>query len=456
LIPKAIILDFDGVILESISAKGEAFADLFSGHPECIPQIVDLHHQFPGVSRFEKFEIIYRDILKTPLTEAVKAKLGRDYSRCVKHRVIKCPFVKGAREFLSARAADTPLFVASATPQTELEEIIAELDIGGFFVSIFGTPVRKADAAKQILKDHDFSPDDVLMIGDSLADFDGATESGVNFIGRVPAGNLSPFPQDTQSVSDLAELLTDWPEILTQPTAIDEGLYSNLAIVVQARMSSQRLPGKVLMQILDKPMLQYLLERLKQSNQFHDVPIIVATSTAADDLAIEQFCTQYGAVCERGPLNDVVGRFLDVSNKRHLSAFVRISGDSPLIDPELILRGIRLFCEKSCDLVTNVFPRSFPKGQSVEVISVRALKAVYDDMDEQDREHVTPYFYRNADKYRICNFSNDTDLSSIQLSVDTEDDMNFFADIVHSSDRGVPPITLDGILSLGESKGMFH
>ena len=456
MIPKAIILDFDGVILESVNAKGEAFADLFSEYPECLSQIVDLHHRFPGVSRFEKFEIIYRDILKTPLTEAAKVKLGRDYSHCVKHRVIKCPFVKGAREFLSARSADTPLYVASATPQAELEEIIAELDIESFFVSVFGTPVRKADAAKQIVRDNDLVPEDVLMIGDSLTDLEGATENGLNFIGRVPAGGLNPFPQGTQSVSDLSDILADWPEIFTRQTAVDEDLFAKLAIVIQARMSSQRLPGKVLMQISDKPMLQYLLERLKQSNHFHDVPIIVATSTAAEDVAIEQFCTQYGVPCDRGSLNDVVGRFLDVSNKRRLSAVVRISGDSPLIDPELILRGIRLFCEKSCDLVTNVFPRSFPKGQSVEVISVRALKAVYDDMDEQDREHVTPYFYRNADKYRIHNFANDIDLSSIQLSVDTEDDMNFFADIVHFSDRGVPPVTLDGILSLGERKGMFQ
>jgi len=453
LIPKAIILDFDGVILESVNAKGEAFADLFSEFPECVPHIVDLHHQLPGVSRFEKFEIIYRDILKTPLTEAAKAKLGKDYSRCVKHRVINCPYVKGAFEFLSTRSTDVLLFVASATPQTELEEIIAELDIGSFFISVFGAPIRKADAAKLIIKEHRLVPDDVLMIGDSLADFDGATESGVKFIGRVPNGNHNPFPYDTRIVADLEEILTGWPQILDQNATKD---VESLAIVIQARMSSQRLPGKVLMRVSNKPMLQYLIERLMLSNHFKDIPIVVATSTSTDDLAIEQFCERYSVACERGSLEDVVGRFLDVSKKRDLSAIVRISGDSPLIDPALILRGIQMYRENPCDLVTNVFPRSFPKGQSVEVISVPALETAYDDMDEQDREHVTPYFYRHSDKFKIHNFSNDTDLSSIQLSVDTEDDMKCFANIINSSDQGVPPVTLDGILSLGESKGIFH
>lgn len=453
--PKAVILDFDGVVLESVNAKGDAFADLFAEHAESVAEIVALHHRLSGVSRFDKFDLIYSDILKTPLSQKEKDQLGTAYALCVKERVLNCSFVPGAREFLEAIAAKVPIYVASATPQSELEEIVIKKGIGSYFAAVFGSPTPKADVVKHVMKEHQISGQDILMIGDSIADLEGAKKGGAHFMGRVALGETNPFPKGTKIVQDLQNLLSEWPDITEQLPERSETVAPKISIIVQARMSSQRLPGKMLMQVSNKPMLQYLLERLKGPEFFDEIVVIVATSTEAEDDAIEQFCEKFGVPCERGALNDVARRFIGVAQKYDLDAVVRISGDSPLIAPELIRQGIQLYVENSCDLVTNVYPRSFPKGQSVEVISVRALRQAYGEMTSQDREHVTPYLYRHADQYQIHNFSSNVDLSALQLSVDTEDDLNFFSAIVKASDQGVPPISLDSILSLGTDKGMY-
>lgn len=165
-------------------------------------------------------------------------------------------------------------------------------------------------------------------------------------------------------------------------------------------------------------MLAWLVERLAACQTVSGT--VIATSDHPGDDAIEAFAGQHGLLCFRGPLTDVAGRLLAAAQARGAEAFVRISGDSPLIDPTLVDRAVGLFATSDCDLASNVVRRTFPKGQSVEVVRTAALaRAITQFDDPADREHVTPWFYRNADKHRIVGFESGRDAGAVDLSVDT-------------------------------------
>ena len=222
-----------------------------------------------------------------------------------------------------------------------------------------------------------------------------------------------------------------------------------LVAVVQARYSSRRLPGKVLEQVAAKPLLGYLLERLARCSTLRGV--VVATSVEESDDAIAHFCVERGIALYRGALADVLGRFVGVAQTLNLDALVRINGDSPLLDPAIVDRAVELFQEGEADLVTNVYPRSFPKGESVEVTSVAALRqAAEQTCDPLDREHVTRFFYQNAARFRIRNFKREPSVADIQLSVDSPEDFQMFAQLVAAMQRPPAEYGLDEILALRE------
>ena len=183
-------------------------------------------------------------------------------------------------------------------------------------------------------------------------------------------------------------------------------------------MSSCRFPGKVLCQARGKPLLEYLIERLKRSQCLDE--IIIATSTDPSDDPIEEFCRKRKLEFHRGPLHNVADRFLEIVESYHLKQFVRICADSPLIDSEIVDAGIKLFETKGYDIVTNCLKRSFPKGESVEIISSEAFKRGRLEMEgPEDYEHIMSYFYRHADRFRILNMEEapSSDYSEINLSI---------------------------------------
>ncbi|HJX13219.1 MAG TPA: NTP transferase domain-containing protein [Dehalococcoidales bacterium] len=204
--------------------------------------------------------------------------------------------------------------------------------------------------------------------------------------------------------------------------------------IVQARMTSERFPGKVLYEVGGKPMLQYLLERLEHCGGLDG--IVVATSAEASDDPLAAFCRRYGVAGYRGDLEDVASRFNDVVREYHFNAFVRINGDSPLLDQRLIEKGLKIFRGGDYDLVTNVMPRTYPRGQSVEVLLADTYRDACVRMREAaDREHITRYYYRHPGDFRIRNFSSRRDLSGITLCVDTPEDMDNFAAAVARLNR---------------------
>ena len=141
-----------------------------------------------------------------------------------------------------------------------------------------------------------------------------------------------------------------------------------------------------------------------------------------------------------------------VTSGLNANAFIRISGDSPLIDPKIINLAIECFKNGDYDLVTNTFPRSFPIGQSVEVIKTNTFEKVCQKMTKLDElEHVTKYYYENSDEFRTKNFSNDKDLSSYRLVVDTPEDLKRIEKIIGSMTRPHTEYSLDDFIELYHS-----
>jgi spore coat polysaccharide biosynthesis protein SpsF (cytidylyltransferase family) len=203
----------------------------------------------------------------------------------------------------------------------------------------------------------------------------------------------------------------------------------NIGAIVQVRMNSKRFPGKALHNILGKPLLQYLIERLRYCKGLNE--IIVATSNEKTDRPIVEFCKEQKIECYCGSLSNVAERFYDVLKRNRFKAFVRVCGDSPLIDQNIINTGIDIFTEGAYDIVTNTLVRTYPSGQSVEILRSDTFCSTYPLMKEDDDlEHVTKYFYKHKDDFKIFNMVTEENYEEMKLSVDTEDDMVIMEKII--------------------------
>lgn len=204
---EAIVFDFDGVILESAAIKGEAFQKLFAAETEHLEGIRAHHLANLGVSRFEKFDWIYRNLLQKPLSEIESRQLGEKYSELVFSETINCPFVPGARELVERLTGRLPLFIASATPQAELEIVVRERGLEGSFAGVFGSPPAKGVALTEIVRAEGFDAEKVLMIGDGISDLDAARQAGCLFVARIDENAPpQPFPATTPRVQTMTEL----------------------------------------------------------------------------------------------------------------------------------------------------------------------------------------------------------------------------------------------------------
>lgn len=171
-------------------------------------------------------------------------------------------------------------------------------------------------------------------------------------------------------------------------------------VVIQARMSSARLPGKVLMDVEGKPMLQRQVERLRAG--IGGTPLIVATSEHASDDPIETLCAKLGVSCFRGPLSDVMQRFILCARAHGLSHIVRVGGDDPLIDPDCCLELIRLHRQEPCDFMYASHREGWPYGCAAELIAVQALARIHATTNKPFYlEHTIPYFFDHPDEFRI-------------------------------------------------------
>ncbi|WP_417520148.1 cytidylyltransferase domain-containing protein [Minwuia sp.] len=205
-------------------------------------------------------------------------------------------------------------------------------------------------------------------------------------------------------------------------------------IIVQARTGSSRCPAKVMRTVAGRRLIDYTLDALELCRAGR--PLIVATSDDPLDDALAAHCAARLTPVIRGPLHDVAGRFRVVLEQFPVTAFVRVSGDSPLIDHRLVDRAVDIFRTQKPDLVSNVVERTYPKGQSVEVIRAAAFLEAEADMDNaSDREHVTPVFYRNADRYDIVSLKADRNLGQASMVIDTEQEFSRFRSFAHKLEQ---------------------
>lgn len=205
---KAIIFDFDGVLVESVDVKTKAFARMFEDKgKEVVRQVIDFHLKNGGVSRVRKFKHYYKEILKRSLSDEKLGELCDTFSRLVIGEVINSTYVKGAKEFLDEFYLKLDFYVASGTPEDELMEIVRCRGMDMYFKGIYGSPAQKGDIAKMILLENGYNPNEVIFIGDSTTDLKGAQESGVRFIGRVTDYGDEPFADmGVKVIKDLSDL----------------------------------------------------------------------------------------------------------------------------------------------------------------------------------------------------------------------------------------------------------
>lgn len=190
--------------------------------------------------------------------------------------------------------------------------------------------------------------------------------------------------------------------------------------ILQARMSSKRFPGKTLKLLKGKKVLELTIEQILKSKFISEV--IVATSKHFSDDEIFLYCKKKKIKVFRGSLNNVASRYYQIVKKKRCKYFLRINADSPLSSRKIIDQLCKKIVNKKIDIVTNVFPRTFPKGQSVEIIKSSILKRYIGKFDKYDLEHVTTYFYKNFNKFKIKNVRNKLDQSMYNLSIDTKKD----------------------------------
>ena len=206
---QAIIFDFDGVVVESGDIKTQAFADLYRSHGETVvAAVVQYHRLHGGMSRYQKFRYFQQHLLgKPPLTPDEEQELDRQFSELVVEAIVTGEAVPGANEFIRQQAARIPLFVASGTPETELNSIVTRRGLAPYFTGVRGSPTSKQALIADILSIHALIPERVLMIGDALIDYQSAQSNGVAFLGRVRVGDDNPFPPQVETVVDLSTLL---------------------------------------------------------------------------------------------------------------------------------------------------------------------------------------------------------------------------------------------------------
>lgn len=200
--------------------------------------------------------------------------------------------------------------------------------------------------------------------------------------------------------------------------------------VVQARMGSSRFPGKVLKEILGKPMLWHLINRLKHARLVNK--IIIATSDNDGDKPIIEFAKDNGVDYYAGSELDLVDRLYQAAKRFGADAIVRITGDCPLVDPALVDNVIKTYLdnEDRFDYVSNVTPRTYPDGLDTEIFSFRALKRAWEEVEDPfRREWITTNFFEHPEKYRLGNVEHSEDLSHMRWTVDYQDDFDFVTEI---------------------------
>ena len=223
--------------------------------------------------------------------------------------------------------------------------------------------------------------------------------------------------------------------------------------IVQARMTSTRLPGKILRPILGRPMLALLVERLQRARRLDGV--VVATTVRPTDDPVEALTRQLGVGCFRGSEDDVLDRVVRAARAFDAELIVEITGDCPLIDPGVIDELVDTFAAHDVDYVSNVLERTYPRGLDTQVFPTRVLEEVARlTQDPVDREHVSLYIYAHPERFRLLNVASGlpADAAALRLTVDTIEDLDLIRTVYEELYPLRPDFRLADVLSLFEER----
>lgn len=223
-----------------------------------------------------------------------------------------------------------------------------------------------------------------------------------------------------------------------------------IVLIIQARMSSTRLPEKVLKTLLGKPMLQQQIERIYLAKHFDRV--VVSTSLDPSDDPIETFCQNISVCCFRGSLEDVLDRYYQCACRYKAAHIIRITADCPLIDPEVIDQVIQTHLIQQNDYTSNVGIETFPDGLDIEIMSFKTLETAWKNAQKpSEREHVTVYIRNHSEMFKTGNIESKINRAHLRWTVDYEEDFLLVETIYkHFLSSGNPKFTSNEIYSLLE------
>jgi spore coat polysaccharide biosynthesis protein SpsF len=217
--------------------------------------------------------------------------------------------------------------------------------------------------------------------------------------------------------------------------------------VLQARMSSSRLPGKVLLRVCGKPLLQHQLERVARAPGIDK--LVVATSEDASDAPIAALCAALGVAVFRGSLDDVLDRFVQAARPFHPDWVLRLTGDCPLADPAIIGRVIAEAKRGGSDYVSSALHPTFPDGMDAECVRMACLEQAWREATlPSEREHVTSFVYARPERFRLGEVRNDTDLSALRWTVDEPRDFVFVSQVYERLYTVNPAFGMADVLAL--------
>ncbi len=220
-----------------------------------------------------------------------------------------------------------------------------------------------------------------------------------------------------------------------------------ITALLQARTSSTRLPGKVLLPVLGVPMILRQVERIQRSSVIDRLIVVTSTDDSDEELAL--LCSRNNIDCFRGSLNDVLDRYYQAAKQDSSQHLVRLTADCPLTDPELIDQVIQYYAEGEFDYVSNAIEPTFPDGLDVEVFRFSCLEEAWKEARlPSQREHVTPFIYRQPEKFKIGHFKARNDLSHFRWTVDEPEDFILIERIYAALYASNPEFTTRDVLKL--------
>lgn len=222
-----------------------------------------------------------------------------------------------------------------------------------------------------------------------------------------------------------------------------------IVIIVQARMTSTRLPGKVLKEVMGKPLLEYQIERLRRVSLADE--IVIATTTNHSDQPIVDLCQKLNVSYYRGSEEDVLARYYEAAKLHRADVVIRVTSDCPIIDPQVIDQVIYYFLEhrNKYDYVSNSLTRTYPRGMDAEVFSFKVLnEAFLEALDKPEREHVTLFIYRHPERYNLSNVTYSENQSHHRWTVDTIEDFTLISKIITALYPSKPTFDLEDCLKL--------